>query len=154
MRSVFRPHLTAEIAFRLRPQYPNPYSNAAVRPLSAEIYSFGQNLLFRWALNQFSGANSIVLRPKCSLTAAINPFGRISLSAKIPSYGRKALLRPQLTLLAAILLRPKVSVTAAIRLSSCGRITVAAVRAKGPFGRSLISVYCLCCVRLLVVVVQ
>ena len=76
----------------------------------------------------------MLFRPQSTLLVSIsinmNQFSRANFS-------RNALLRPQYTLSSAILFQPKVTVTAATNQSSCGRITVAAARRKGPFGRSL-----------------
>ena len=77
----------------------------------------------------------MLFRPQSTLSVSIsinmNQFSRTN-------FGRNALLWPQYTLSAAILLWPKVTVIAATKQSSCGRITVAAARRKGPFRRSLI----------------
>ena len=68
------------------------------------------------------------------IAAERGPFGRNNLFRWLPL----DLFRPKWALSAAILLWPKVSVTAAIRLGPCGRNTVASVRPKTPFGRSLL----------------
>ena len=73
------------------------------------MLSYGRNWPSR---PQFSYGQKLLLRPQCSLTAAIHPFGHNSLMAESYGCGRNT-------------------------KSSCGRITVTAVRGKGTFGRSL-----------------
>ena len=93
----------------MRPQHCQPYGSFGRKRIEAERANFGRK----------------------------SPYGELPKGITMKKKPPKDIISAKRAILAAILLRPKVSVAAAIRLGTCSRNTVAAVRPKPPFGRSL-----------------